>query len=53
MKALLDAFYTLDTPYYEGTSTEHFTSQNVTTPVSFRTLKAWQTASQSFQGLSI
>jgi hypothetical protein len=47
------SFYTLGTPYYEGTSTEHCPSQNVTTLVSFRTLEACQALSQSFQGLRL
>ncbi len=52
-KALSVAFYTLDTPYYEGTSTEHRTSVSVTSTVSFRKLGACRTLSQNFQGLSI
>ena len=52
-KRLIVSYYTLATPYYEGTSTEHCPSQNVTSLVPFRTLEPCQDLFQSFQGLSI
>ena len=52
-KRLIASYYTLATPYYEGTSTEHCPSQNVTSLVPFRTLEPCQDLFQSFQGLSI